>query len=427
VKDPLEEVDVPATRTGLAFGLLVLLALVAAFLAPKAAATVAVVLSLIVMIILHEAGHYVMAKRAGMKVTEFFVGFGPRLWSFRRGETEYGIKPFVLGGYCRIVGMNNLEEVPPEDEDRTYRAKPFRQKFGVAVAGSTVHFMIAIILMFFVLSFAGNPNKARPITTLAGVSAGSPAAAAGLRAGDKIVAIDGKTVTTWDTLRASVQNSNAQTMSLTYERGGERHTVQATPRREASNHDRPMLGVAPRSALPEVSLPGAVVGSVRETATVGRLSIEGLGRIFSPSGVQNYTNQLSGKDSSNTPPNSGSNAPSSGSSANNNSNNDGSNVRFVSPIGIARYAGQAVQSGWVTVFLLLISINVFVGIFNLIPLLPFDGGLVAIAVYEKIASSVSGKKVEVDVRKLIPITAAVVAVLLFIGISAMYLDIVRPL
>ena len=85
------------------------------------------------------------------------------------------------------------------------------------------------------------------------------------------------------------------------------------------------------------------------------------------------------------------------------------------------------QAGWVSVFLLLISINVFVGLFNLVPLLPFDGGLVAIAVYEKIASVVTKRRVEVDVRKLIPITAAVVALLLFIGISAMYLDIVRPL
>ena len=74
------------------------------------------------MIMLHEAGHYVMAKRSGMKVTEFFLGFGPRLWSFRKGETEYGVKAIPAGGYVRIIGMSNLEEVDPEDEPRTYRA-----------------------------------------------------------------------------------------------------------------------------------------------------------------------------------------------------------------------------------------------------------------------------------------------------------------
>jgi membrane-associated protease RseP (regulator of RpoE activity) len=421
VKDPLAELEVPARRTGLGFALLILLAVVAAVLAPKAAATVAVVVSLIVIIILHEAGHYVMAKRAGMKVTEFFVGFGPRLWSFRRGETEYGIKPFILGGYCRIVGMNNIEEVPPEDEDRTYRAKPFGQKFGVAVAGSTVHFIIAIILMFFVLAFAGNPNNAKLTTTVAGVSHPSAAAEVGLRAGDTIVAIDGKPVSSWNALREAVRRHDATPLALTFQRDGQSRTVTLTPQKDPST-GRPLLGVSSRIALPKTSLPAAAVGSVRETARVGQLSVEGLARIFSPSGVHSYTNQLSGNHNTTT---NGTSGGSGGSSST--SNDDGSAARFVSPIGIARYAGQAVQAGWVSVFLLLISINVFVGLFNMVPLLPFDGGLVAIAVYEKIASVVTKRRVEVDVRKLIPITAAVVALLLFIGISAIYLDIVRPL
>lgn len=422
MRDPLAELEVPARRTGLAFALVALIAIGGAVLAPKVAATVAVVASLIVMIILHEAGHYVMAKRSGMKVTEFFVGFGPRLWSFRRGETEYGIKPFILGGYCRIVGMNNIEEVAPEDEDRTYRSKPFRQKFGVAVAGSTVHFMIAIILMFFVLAFAGNPNNAKLTTTLAGVSHGSAAASAGLRAGDTIVAIDNKPVTSWQAVRNTVHNGDGAPMLLTYVRDGQRHNELVTPTRDPSTAS-PMLGVSSKIALPKTSLPAAVAGSFRETARVGQLSIDGLARIFSPSGVHQYTNQFSGNHSNN--PGAVNNTGHGTGSSSNNDNN--SSVRFVSPIGIARYAGQAVQAGWVSVFLLLIAINVFVGIFNMIPLLPFDGGLVAIAVYEKIASTVRGRRVEVDVRKLLPITAAVVALLLFIGISAMYLDIVKPL
>ncbi len=422
MKDPLAEIEVPARRTGLAFAFVALIAIVGALLAPKVAATVAVVSSLIVMIILHEAGHYVMAKRSGMKVTEFFVGFGPRLWSFRRGETEYGIKPFVLGGYCRIVGMNNIEEVAPEDEGRTYRSKPFHQKVAVAVAGSTVHFMIAIILMFFVLAFAGNPNNAKLTTTIAGVSHGSAAASAGLRAGDTIVAIDNKPVTSWQVVRDTVHKNDGTQMLLTFVRDGQRHTVPVTPTKDAQTGN-PMLGVSSKIALPKASVPAAVAGSFRETARVGQLSVDGLARIFSPSGVHQYTSQFSGNHSNNT--GAVNNAAHGG--ANSNNNTDNSSSRFVSMIGIARYAGQAVQAGWVSVFLLLISINVFVGIFNMIPLLPFDGGLVAIAIYEKVASTIRGRKVEVDVRKLLPITAAVVALLLFIGISAMYLDIVKPL
>jgi membrane-associated protease RseP (regulator of RpoE activity) len=98
----------------------------------------------------------------------------------------------------------------------------------------------------------------------------------------------------------------------------------------------------------------------------------------------------------------------------------------MSPVGVARVAGEAVESGWYWVLMLLFSINVFVGIFNMVPLLPLDGGHVAIATYEKIASSIKGRRVQVDVTKLMPITAAVLAVLVILGLSALYLDIVRP-
>ena len=88
------------------------------------------------MIFLHELGHFVTAKVSGMKVTEFFFGFGPKLWSFTKGETEYGVKAIPAGAYVRIIGMNNLEEIPPEDEPRTYRAQSYPRRLLVGVAGS---------------------------------------------------------------------------------------------------------------------------------------------------------------------------------------------------------------------------------------------------------------------------------------------------
>ena len=100
---------------------------------------------------LHEFGHFIMAKRSGMKVTEFFVGFGPRIWSFRRGETEYGVKAIPAGGYVRIIGMNNLEEVDPEDEPRTYRNATTKNKLLTILAGVTVNLLIAYILFFVVI------------------------------------------------------------------------------------------------------------------------------------------------------------------------------------------------------------------------------------------------------------------------------------
>ena len=109
---------------------------------------------------LHELGHFVTAKRAGMKVTEYFVGFGPRLWSVRRGETEYGVKAIPAGGYVRITGFTSVEEVDPEDEHRAYRQQPFHQRIIVASAGSAMHFLIAFVLaVILVVSFGRATNN----------------------------------------------------------------------------------------------------------------------------------------------------------------------------------------------------------------------------------------------------------------------------
>ncbi|HUC14226.1 MAG TPA: site-2 protease family protein, partial [Acidimicrobiales bacterium] len=115
--------------------------------------TVLVVLALIVMIILHELGHFIMAKRAGMKVSEFFVGFGPRIWAIQRGETTYGVKALPLGGYCRIIGMTSAEKVDPADEPRAYRNQPTWRRLSVALAGSFVHFVLALLML--VVLFVG--------------------------------------------------------------------------------------------------------------------------------------------------------------------------------------------------------------------------------------------------------------------------------
>ena len=116
------------------------------------------------MVMLHEVGHYITAKRAGMKVTEFFLGFGPRLWSFQRGETEYGVKALPLGGYVRIIGMSNLEEVDPEDEPRTYRQGRYRDRLKVVLAGVTVNLLIAFLLFFVVIVGRGVADG--PSTTI---------------------------------------------------------------------------------------------------------------------------------------------------------------------------------------------------------------------------------------------------------------------
>ena len=139
---------------------------------------------LFAIVMLHEFGHFVTAKWAGMKVTEYFVGFGPRLWSVRRGETEYGVKAIPAGGYVRITGFTSTEEVPEEDEARAYRQQPFHQRIIVASAGSAMHFLIAFVLaLILVLTFGQSTNNVkvaaldhwagkRPRRPLAGLQAG---------------------------------------------------------------------------------------------------------------------------------------------------------------------------------------------------------------------------------------------------------------
>lgn len=121
-------------------------------------AWVAIIFGIVVMIFLHELGHYATAKWSGMKVTEFFIGFGPRIWSFRRGETEYGLKVLPLGAYVRIIGMNNLDEADPEDEPRTYRQQSFPKRLLVVSAGSIMHMVQAFVILVILLSVTGVPG-----------------------------------------------------------------------------------------------------------------------------------------------------------------------------------------------------------------------------------------------------------------------------
>jgi membrane-associated protease RseP (regulator of RpoE activity) len=408
VSDPFEDVEVDPRRTlGLTVAVLVALVVGAVFF-PTQAAVIAVIVALFVMIMLHELGHFVAAKRSGMKVTEFFVGFGPRLWSFTRGETEYGVKAVPLGGYCRIIGMTNLEEVEPDDEPRAYRSKATGPKVLVAAAGPAVHFVIALVLMFAVLFFAGDYRAEHATTTLVEVSQG--AKTAGLVPGDTVVSINGTRITNWEQVQSIINPKGApahpgDVAHFVVRRGNENIAVPVTLRQSTDpTVKRVVAGVLPRSVLPHPGFVTSVVEAPKQVADVGWESIKAIGTMFSPSGISNYFHILSGDKSENID----------------------QSKRFVSPAGVGALANDAVKSGWVSVFGLLLAINIFVGLFNLLPLLPFDGGHIAIALYESVASRVRRRKVRVDAAKLLPITVAVVAVLGFIFLSSLFLDITHP-
>ena len=409
--DPLEGVQIDVRRALMLTAAVVIMIIWYGILFPTQVAIVGMIFAFFLMIMLHELGHFTMAKRTGMKVTEFFVGFGPRLWSVRKGETEYGVKAFPLGGYCKVIGMTNLDEIDPDDEARTYRAKPWHSKVAMAVAGPAVHFIIAIVLMFAVLFFAGDYRNSSITTTLDKVT--NAAAAAHLQHGDQLVAVDGHPITKWDQVHDLVsgpanQPAPAGTVRMfTIRRHGQLLAPIPVTLAEVTRQDGTKFvgaGIQPSEYVPHPGVFAAIAKAPREIAAVTGDSVKALGSVFSPSGVSNYFRILAGDKGKDVD----------------------QSKRFVSPVGFGQLATNAVRAGWVSAFGLLIAINIFVGLFNLLPLLPFDGGHIAIASYEKVMSTIRGRKVQVDIAKLMPVMVAVMAVLAFIFLSSLYLDITHP-
>lgn len=413
----------PADQRGalLRLGVIVVAGVLAAVVT-GVTSTVLVVVAIIVMIMLHELGHFLTAKWAGMKVTEYFLGFGPRLWSVRKGETEYGVKAIPAGGYVKIIGMSNIDTVDPADEDRTYRQKPYWRRLSVAVAGSTVHFILAFLILLALFWGTGVPNYEREysIGSISRLETGpSPAEEAGFRVGDTIVAIDGERLS-WDETPTYIRARPGQPVVFDVERDGRRLQLTATPVDLSKVAVQAEDGQAPtpRSTTPRgfvgigdpvfpTERSGPVEGVRRSVTGMGRATVEtvkALGTIFSPSGASSYSRQLLNGDES----------------------PDENDPRFLSPVGFVRVASQAADTGWREVLTLLLSINIFVGVFNMIPLLPLDGGHVAIATYEKLRSR-RGRRYHADVAKAMPVYYLVFLVIVFLGISSLYLDIVRPI
>lgn len=498
VAPPEPPVDEPVSRVRSLTSLAAILALIALISVKFGVWALVIVGGLIVSIVLHELGHYLAAKQAGMKVTEFFVGFGPKLFSFRRGETEYGIKPIPLGAYVRIVGMNNLEEVEPGDEGRTYREKGYWARLRVVLAGPFMNLAIAFVLLFALNAGFGtaSPDKWSVNETVAGTAA----AAAGVEPGDRIVSLAGVPVTDFKQFGTVVQDNAGKTVDMVVDRDGQQVTLTPTigwaladrigdtvsplvsSDKPVSVDGRPVANyeefAAALQAAPEgtttveferdgntyrtqvatpVTLPadgarGFIgVSSISDTVRQGPIeavgsagsqfgemvttSIGGIGRFFSPSGLSQYANLVFSTppqgvddstgaetvDQSIEPVDAGAPAVTVSSAPSAAEQN-----RVLSLLGVVRLGGQAGAAGINFVIFLLAMVNLFLGLINLAPLLPFDGGHAAIATYEAIRGRISGRPYRADAAKLMPFAYAVIALFVFVGLSSIYLDAVRP-
>jgi membrane-associated protease RseP (regulator of RpoE activity) len=384
------------------------------------------IVALLVSVMLHETGHFVLAKRFGMKVTRYFVGFGPTLWSTQRGETEYGIKALPLGGFVKIVGMHSLDDPDdPADEPRAFRRQPAWQRIAVLSAGSFMHFLLAFLLIGGLALGVGiendnttqlgtiSPCVAASLTALEnGVCTrsdqASPASRAGLRVGDTVTAFDGKPVSNWTELGNAIRDASpGSPATITVRRDGRLATLHTTLS-SINGRSGAYLGIAPAvvfqvaSPLRAVQYAGSAFGQVIAGSAQAVAALPAaLPKLFS-------------KDRSSTA---------------------GGQVSSV--VGAAEATGAAVAAdvGWQYkvsfVLLLIASLNIFVGVFNMLPLLPLDGGHIAAIIYERIRAWLARLRGRPDpglanMAKLLPVSFGLFMVVVFFSVVLILADIFNP-
>jgi membrane-associated protease RseP (regulator of RpoE activity) len=404
-------------------------------------------IGILVSVCLHEAGHLLTAKRFGMKATQYFAGFGPTVFSFRRGETEYGLKAVPAGGFVKIVGMTPLEEVAPEDRDRAFWRFPLRQRTVVLAAGSAMHFALALFIFYAAAVTTGLPNPAaqsfddmaaKPVIgqvadcivrdydvtkdgalrACRAADPEAPAKVAGLQHGDRIISVGGTRVHTYGQLVRTLRSTPPGPVEITYRRDGQVHSTTAdlVPTRRPALKDEKATG--PLQTVSAIGLSvrrpplildygpvTAVGGAVSFLGTTVEQTFQALAKF--PSKIPKLLDAIGGQQRDQDTP--------------------------ISVVGASRIGGEAVELGAPIIFLVLLGgLNVFIGVFNLFPLLPLDGGHIAIAWYERARSLLAARRGlpdpgRVDYNKLLPVTYVVI--LLFGGLTLLTLaaDIVNPI
>ncbi len=387
---------------------------------------------LIASVAIHEAGHLLTAKAFGMKATEFFIGFGPKVWSFRRGETEYGFKAIPAGGYVKIVGMTDLDKVEEEDADRAFYKFSAPKKLVVLSAGSISHMFIGFFLFVFVLMALGTPtldtkvgavsqcilaDGAAPEATCADGDAASPAKAAGLREGDQILAVAGTPVKEWADATAAIRKAGEGPLEITIKRDGQTQTLTpvlvARERTDPVTGEKITAGVLGASASVAMVKDGPIAASDRALELVGTtIKLTGEIMLDIPEKIPALFDALTGGER----------------------DKEG----LVGVVGVARISGEVLAQGEVplsarigNIVAQMAALNIFIGLFNALPLLPLDGGHMAVVSYEhgrrrifKLAGRADPGRV--DMTKLLPATYVFLMVIVGLTVLLLAADILNP-
>ncbi len=368
---------------------------------------IAFVVALLTSVMFHELGHFLTARKFGMRVSEFFVGFGRRIWSITRGETEYGIKAIPAGGYCRIEGMTPTDVMPKGEEDRAFIKATSGRKLIVLGAGSFAHFLLGFLLIFSIF-FAVGYTTITPV--ISEIKAGSAAASSGFKAGDKIISINGAEVTQWSKDAAKINESKGAVMHFVVLRNGSKVAIDAAPlfNKDANRY---MLGVVTALGTERDGFLKSTNESSKATWSLTKESVKSL--IAIPSKVPQLFRQTFFHEKRD--PNG-----------------------LVGVVGAARASGQAVGSSKLnnderlaTFILLIASLNIFVGLFNLLPILPLDGGHMAVAIADEVRALYArirrrARPAPIDVNVLTPVTGVVVILLGILTLLLVVADIINP-
>ena len=385
----------------------------------------AFVVALLTSVMIHEAGHYLTAKKFGMKVTEFFLGFGQKIWSTQRGETEFGLKAIPAGGYCKIVGMSPREELSPADADRAFIKGTITQRLIVLGAGSFLHFVIGFVLLISLFAGVGITSVTNQVqkvsecvpqtaTEVCGAtSTPSPAKNAGVLAGDKLVKINGETFKEWSDAVAVIRANAGKQLDIVVDRNGDQIPLLITPAtRMVDGKAIGVLGVINEIGTVRFNPIVATQKSITFGSDILANSITSL--IQLPSKIPDLLAQTFGA-------------------------RERDPEGLVGVVGVARVSGETASTGKLTTnekiatFILIVaSLNIFVGMFNLLPLLPLDGGHMAVAIADGIRNFWAKRRglpkpAPIDVERLTPITMVVFVLMAGLSIVLLAADIFNPI
>jgi len=385
---------------------------------------IAFVVALLLSVMIHEAGHYLTAKRFGMKVTEFFVGFGQKIWSTQRGETEFGVKAIPAGGYCRIAGMTPREELSEADADRAFVKAGVTQRLIVLGAGSFLHFVIGFVLLLALFSAIGVTSLTNQVERVSDCipqtatevcsskSTPSPAKNAGILAGDQIISINGVEYTEWTQAVRVIRSSAGKQLDITVNRNGGLIDILVTPAfRDLDGEKIGVIGVINKVGTVTYAPIPAVIKAGSFTLEILQNSLTAL--ISLPSKIPDLINQTFG-------------------------NEERDPEGLVGVVGVARVSGETAETKALTgrekiaTFVLIIaSLNLFVGMFNLLPLLPLDGGHMAVAIADGVRNTRAkakglAKPAPFDVERLTPITMVVFILMASLSLLLLTADILNP-